>query len=526
MRPVATQSDINVKEAFRLQEQVRLDLLKSPAERNELGQFATPPDLATELAEYVARLWSNRTERVRFLDPAIGTGSFFSALQRVGKSGWVEAAMGIELDRSFAETAARLWQSTGLKIVAGDFTRLTPPALEDRPNLILTNPPYVRHHHLSQAEKLRLKTLAISIVEREVSGLTGLYCYFIFLAHNWLRENGLGVWLIPSEFMDVNYGRELQYYLSNRVTLLHIHRFDPSDVQFDDALVLSAVVVYQKATPPDGHTVKFSFGGSLLWPEFEHLVPLARVIKTRKWSALVRPERHVAEPNSDMTLSSLFAVKRGIATGANNFFILPRDKAADLGIKQDFLKPILPSSRQLHDSIILSDFDGYPKVEKQLVLIDSYLSERDLRSACHSLWSYLKQGEANGIRDLYLVAKRTPWYRQEHREPAPFLCTYMGRLGRSQNPFRFFWNQSRAIATNVYLLLYPVGPLKAELARKPTLLKQTLELLQAIEPRALVQEGRVYGGGLHKLEPSEFGRLDAKPFLDHLGVQIQPRLFT
>jgi hypothetical protein len=71
-----------------------------------------------------------------------------------------------------------------------------------------------------------------------------------------------------------------------------------------------------------------------------------------------------------------------------------------------------------------------------------------------------------------------------------------------------------------------VGPLKAELARKPTLLKKTLELLQAIEPRALVHEGRVYGGGLHKLEPSEFGRLDAKPFLDHLGVQIQPKLFA
>jgi adenine-specific DNA-methyltransferase len=526
MRQLAPPSDINLKETFRLQEQVRLDLLKSLTERNELGQFATPPDLAAELADYVTRLWSNRTDKIRFLDPAIGTGSFFSALQRVGKPGWVETAMGIELDSSFVETATRLWQSTGLKIIEGDFTRLMPPAHEDRPNLILTNPPYVRHHHLSQMEKLRLKTLAKPIVERDVSGLTGLYCYFIFLAHNWLRENGLGVWLIPSEFMDVNYGRDLQHYLSTKVTLLRIHRFDPADVQFDDALVSSAVVVYQKAPPPNGHIVTFSFGGSLLKPEFEHRVPLARVVKTRKWSALVQPELRAAEPDPDVTLSSLFVIKRGIATGANNFFILPRDKAADLGIKQDFLKPILPSSRQLHDSIIRSDQDGHPMVEKQLVLIDSYLSELDLKLACSPLWSYLKHGEANGIRNLYLVSKRTPWYRQEHREPAPFLCTYMGRLGQNKNPFRFFWNQSRAIATNVYLLLYPVGPLKAELVRKPILLKKTLELLQAIEPRALVQEGRVYGGGLHKLEPSEFGRLDAKSFLDQLGVHIQPKLFT
>jgi hypothetical protein len=42
--------------------------------------------------------------------------------------------------------------------------------------------------------------------------------------------------LIPSEFMDVNYGAAVKRYLLNKVTLLHIHRFDPHDVQFGDAL--------------------------------------------------------------------------------------------------------------------------------------------------------------------------------------------------------------------------------------------------------------------------------------------------
>jgi adenine-specific DNA-methyltransferase len=523
---VARQSDIIAGEASRLQEQIQLDLQKSCAERNELGQFATPPDLAIEIAEYIGKLWRNRAEKVQFLDPAIGTGAFFSALQRVGGSGWIKTAVGIELDKNFADAATRLWQSCGLKIVAGDFTQLLPPAREDRPNLILTNPPYVRHHHLNREEKIRLKTLAACIVGKEVSGLTGLYCYFIFLAHNWLQENGIGAWLIPSEFMDVNYGRELQYYLSNKVTLLHIHRFDPSESKFEDALVSSAVVVYQKAEPPRDHLVKFSSGESLLRPTFEQIVPLARVIKTRKWSVLVQSENYVEESHSGVSLRSLFAVKRGIATGANNFFILPRDQATYLGINENFLTPILPSSRQLSDSIIRSDQGGHPIVEKQLVLIDTCLPERDLQSACPALWSYLKNGEATGIRNLYLVAKRTPWYRQEQRNPAPFLCTYMGRFGKSKNPFRFFWNQSRAIATNVYLLLYPVGSLKNALAQNPMLIKKTLELLQAIDPTALIKEGRVYGGGLHKLEPSEFGRLDAKPLLDHLGLHMQPRLFT
>ena len=69
-----------------------------------------------------------------------------------------------------------------------------------------------------------------------MSGLAGLYCYFLLIAHAWLAENGLAAWLIPSKFMDVNYGDEVKRYLTERVSLLQIHRFCPSDVQFDDAL--------------------------------------------------------------------------------------------------------------------------------------------------------------------------------------------------------------------------------------------------------------------------------------------------
>ena len=43
------------------------------------------------------------------------------------------------------------------------------------------------------------------------------------------------------------------------------------------------------------------------------------------------------------TLGDLFSIKRFIATGANNFFILPRLKAKALDIPERFQKPILPS---------------------------------------------------------------------------------------------------------------------------------------------------------------------------------------
>ena len=178
---------------------------------------------------------------VQFLDPAVGTGSFFSALSQVYPQNCIAAATGIELDPLFSKAAETLWEGKKLQVVQGDFTKQD---VSERFNLVLANPPYVRHHHLSGVDKERLKAQIFRSLQLDISGLSGLYCYFMLLCHNWMEERGLAIWLVPSEFMDVNYGGTLRRYLSERVTLLHIHRFCPTDVQFTDALVSSAVVVF------------------------------------------------------------------------------------------------------------------------------------------------------------------------------------------------------------------------------------------------------------------------------------------
>lgn len=189
-------------EERRRQEQARLDKLKTAAERNKWGQFATPPELALSITRYAQKLLGGAS--VRFLDPAIGTGSFYSAVSQVFSPQSIESSVGVELDPLFAETASALWGALGLRVVKGDFTRQPPP--QQRFNLVLTNPPYVRHHHLCATEKTRLKARLAQSLYLEISGLAGLYCYFLLLCHEWLEDGGISVWLIPSEFMDVNYG--------------------------------------------------------------------------------------------------------------------------------------------------------------------------------------------------------------------------------------------------------------------------------------------------------------------------------
>ena len=275
---------INTTEAERLTIQERLDSAKTQAERNKLGQFATPTDLAIDVLT-CARTILPPDAPIRFLDPALGTGSFYSALLRVFSPNEIEDALGFEIDADVVREANQIWQHSLLRIENRDFTQALPP-LEDgeKANLLICNPPYVRHHHLSQGQKARLNSTTKHISGIRLSGYTGLYGYFLCLSIAWMAKDGLAGWLIPSEFMDVNYGQQIKSFLLGRVTLLRIHRFKPEDMQFKKALVSSAVVWFKNAPPPEGHSVEFTFGGTLAAPAIIKRISVEDLRNSPKWT--------------------------------------------------------------------------------------------------------------------------------------------------------------------------------------------------------------------------------------------------
>lgn len=373
-------------EVSRLKIQKHLDSCKTQAERNKLGQFATPGPLATEILESVRKLVPPNA-KIRFFDPAFGTGSFYSALLNTFPHSRIKSAKGCEIDEHFATSAAELWNDWLLQLTNADFTKQPEPASdEDRANLLICNPPYVRHHHLSNGDKNRLNVAVRQILGINLSGLSGLYCYFMCLSHSWLAEKGLAAWLIPSEFMDVNYGRGIKDYLLNHVTLLRVHRFDPADVQFEDALVSSAVVWFKKAKPFADHTVDFTFGGSLLKPATSSPVPSNVLREAGKWTRFPQNGNHTEKTEDGIKLSDLFTIKRGIATGANRFFILSPERVAELQLPKKFLVPILPSARYLTSDEILADAHGDPIVERKQYLLSCKLPEAEVEAKYPSLW--------------------------------------------------------------------------------------------------------------------------------------------
>ena len=59
------------------------------------------------------------------------------------------------------------------------------------------------------------------------------------------------------------------------------------------------------------------------------------------------------------------------------------------------------------------------------------------------------------------------------------------------------------------------------LTANPAVAERVFTALQDITPGQLLSEGRVYGGGLHKVEPKELAQIPARPILNAIEGAMQ-----
>lgn len=490
-------------ERVRGKRQSEIDATKTVDERRRMGQFSTPIELSTSIVLETSRYLASESERLNILEPSMGTGSFVSAaLSVLGKR--IAAVRGFELDRNFYDAACELWTSCRVvSPVCADFTRTEPEAVYD---LIFANPPYSRHHTMPTMEKKRLQSVVKERVGLEISGLAGLYCHFLLLSQSWMRPGAIGVWLIPAEWMKVNYGDVLRTFFTRKVRILRIHCFATEDVRFSDALVSSCVVWFQN-TPPDGEDIEFTYGKDLAKPEHRERYSSATLKAARKW-----PPQN-SNGDAAWRLGDFFDIRRGVVTGDNGFFVMKEEEAKERGIPRKFLRPILPSPRNLNVDRVESDSDGLPINAERRYLLDC--SGYELDDLPDAVRGYLAAGLKSTAKKN-LCASRSVWYEQERRLPTPFLCSYMGRGGESSAPVRFILNETSAIVSNSFLMLYPKGVLSELIKTQPKDVVDVWSILLKIPASEIIAAGRSYGGGLRKVEPRELASVPCDGLYDWL----------
>lgn len=496
-----------------------------PAIRKRRGEFYTPPQVSSLMA-----LWAVRSADDVVLDPAVGSGAFLlqsaARMKSLGASPAQSAAhlVGIDINStSCLMTLANLAAFIGSppkRLIEGDFfsirhrgSSLSSETLEDV-DAVICNPPYSRHHELTRTRKEELARLIEIESGSRLSRLTSLYVHFMIHATTFLTHGGRLAFLTPAEFMDVNYGQPLRKHLLDNFRIDAFVLFPREGTLFRDALTTSCLTLATKGAPGQDHLVRFvRVLGSPSTEELQNVLEAGNVVGTgavsvqhvlqselahlSKWSPLffAAGKSHVS---GGYRLGEMASVRRGIATGANEFFTVNDETIGRWGLEPEFLTPIIPHARSvLYYDFTREDWSRLRAAGERVWMVSSRKPLAELKSA--NLRRYLDWGESEGVSRRYIPSHREPWYSSESVRPAPVLFTYMGR----RRP-RFVVNESGALNLNN---LHGVTPSK-EFLEDPIRLRALLAVANAqmmLEDPA--RHGRTYGGGLTKFEPKEVENL-------------------
>ncbi len=534
--------------------------------RRVLGQFWTPRPIAQLMTQ-----WAVQSPGDCILDPASGSGVFLlAALDRLQRLGVVTASRqvsGVELSPLVflmglvnvllhhpnaqprlqwgdflvpkRKPLAVLKEPAATYVDFGEFSRavgaqqmglpgletVAPTAFSNQFDAIICNPPYTRHHHLPEAYKSSWAAAMKREYGVRLSRFSSLFAYFFVQAARMLAPTGRMVFITPAVVFEASYSRQVKAFIRQQLHLCAIVTFDETLSVFEDVDTAGCITLVEGAGTPAADT--FTLIRVRKWPGPEPVlraieqrevstadwgtsrqVDLSKLEPRRKWTIIGR-ENDRFDDEHFVPLSNIARVMRGIATGANDFFVLSDSEVAEWGLEQANLRPVLTKTREASGYIFSqADFDRLGREGKKRWLL--YLTEPVTSGTPEA--RYIQHGEARSLHERSLVRTRPFWYAMEQRDPAPIYFTYLSRK-RS----RFIYNRANVLALNVFLCIYPISTI----SRNETMLKALLAVLNSLVAKdSLRYVGRTYGGDTIKVEPREMDRL---PVLNPAKLTVSER---
>jgi hypothetical protein len=475
----------------------------------ETGQFWTPAWLARVMVS-----WVLAPRPAVLFDPAVGPGTFFAAARDLGFSG--ELA-GYELDPAVLGEGYRL----GLRpddlagVAVGDFLRAAPEPLYPA---IVSNPPYLRHHRLSEERKRELRRLAATCLGFPLDGRTGLHVFFLLKCLRQLAPGGRLAFLLPADTFEGVSAPALWERLCQKYRLDAVLTFDEAAAPFP-GVDTNVLVVLISQRPP---AARVRWGR--VWCRDPDSVlqllaardtpagasPVAtfhqRDLREALATGLSRPPQPPGQ--AGVRLGTWARVLRGIATGANEFFFLTARQMREHGLDPAFFRRAVGRTRDCPGDILTrEDLERLDAAGRPTWLLD--LGTQDRQALPAPLRAYLERGEQAGLPQRALVRTRRPWYRMEQRQVPPLLFAYLGRRA-----CRFILNQAEVVPLTGFLCVYPFDAAPAHVHRLWQALNHPATL------KNLSRVGKSYGGGAIKVEPRQLEALEIPhPVLEAVGLR-------
>jgi adenine-specific DNA-methyltransferase len=471
---------------------------RSGLRRKELGAFYTPAEMAEKLVR-----WAVREPGDRALDPSFGGMVFveqaYERLLELGVAPEQGRAQvhGCELDQMAFDAAGEgPLRLAGL--VQGDF--LAAKSGEGLPEVeaVIGNPPYVRYQLFGEAGDVGRRIAREAGVS--LTAMSSSWAPFVVHATAFVKEGGRMALVLPAELLHAQYAGEVRRFLQEQfgkvILALFEQRIFPGVTEEVVFLLAEG-----RGAGPAGRLEVVQYEGladfdvdrllERVAPEEDatamHANLLAQLLSEETRDLL----KEISRDHRVKTLGAHADVDIGTVTGANEYFLLKGDE--DEGIAPELLQPIVSRAAHLPGArFTAADYDGLAArgANYRLLALDSDATEGSWQTA----EAYLRRGEELGISERYKCRQRDDWWSVPipgtDGRPDLFL-TYCA----AEHP-RLVVNEARLLHTNAVhgVRLKKGGVAASSLAAG---FFNSLTLLSA------ELEGRSYGGGVLKLEPSE-----------------------
>ncbi len=493
------------------------NLLIPQAKRRRIGQFWTDENLANLMTT-----WLLEKEPRSLTDLGCGTGNFLLASQHTNPQ---LPCCGIDispllLNVTLAAHFTLRPHAPTPTLTAADF--LESKHLESS-DAVVCNPPYTRHHDIAPQQKDALQNLLKSYFHFDIPRQGTLAFYFLLKLIAELPTGAHAAVIVPMQVLDARYGKAAKRILASHTRLEAMIHFSPHLNAFHQVDVGGAILLFEKR--------------SVRGNRFRHLtldvIPRATdaleaiasplegamslgVVTTRaqddlfdtpKWFSfnLKTTQEPVFQNGVVVPLKQLARIVRGIATGANDFFMLTDALVNELKL-HDFVVRAIHRNREIQGLYL--DENRWRKLGQEGKRV--WLLYLNANMPTHAaLEKYLAQGAAQGYPARSLIQTRRVWYEMEKREIPAIFFTILTR----GNP-RFILNIAQVRPLNMFSLLYP----------QPAIVRAgATELLWALlnsrfSLSRLHSVSRTYGGNTLKVEPRE---LDNLPVINPLALSTE-----
>lgn len=447
--------------------------------RKRFAQFFTPE----AIADFMARWVLDGRKKMDVLEPAFGLGAFSRSLFKQNPKVRV---VGYEADATIYNYAAENVAQAGSDVLLynEDYLRAS---WEDKYDGIICNPPYLKFHDYDNASLVPLVNEQLGI---RLNGFTNLYTLFLLKSISQLRDGGRMAYIVPSEFLNSDYGVEVKRALLRSGVLRHVVVVDFTQCAFDDALTTACILLCHK----DGSLSEVRFShvsdvGQLQASLADYSAWAADQLKPEtKWKQYYEGARS-ADYRHLVPFSTFAKVSRGIATGANDYFTFRESKKELYGIPERCLMRCVCHSTDVHGLFFTDDdFQRLSHSDKAVYLFNGRADGED-----EHVRGYISLGEETGADKRYLTASRKPWYAIENRKPSPIWVSVFNRKG-----LRFVRNIAGVSNLTTFHCVYDAGVVDIDVLFG--------YLVTNVAKEIFMDNSRQYGNGLVKFEPNDLNK--------------------